>query len=40
MRLLGLVWHFPRLNVHHVGTVTPDDCDDYIVRKVVGRVPG
>lgn len=27
-------------SVHHVGTVTPDDCEDYIVRKVVGRVPG
>lgn len=29
-----------RQSVHHVGTVTPDDCDDYIVRKVVNRVPG
>lgn len=29
-----------RHNVHHVGTVTPDDCENYIVRKVVGRVPG
>lgn len=27
-------------SVHHVGTVTPDDCDDYIVRNVVDRVPG
>lgn len=27
-------------NAHHVGTVTPDDCDDYIVRKVVDKVPG
>jgi len=29
-----------RHNVHHVGTVTPDDCDNYIVRNVVKRVPG
>jgi len=29
-----------RHNVHHVGTVTPDDCDDYIIRKVIKRVPG
>jgi hypothetical protein len=29
-----------RHNVHYVGTVTPEDCDNYIVRKVVGRVPG
>lgn len=29
-----------RHNVHHVGTVTPDDCENYIVRNVVGRVPG
>lgn len=27
-------------HVHHVGTVTPDDCRDYIVRNVVDRVPG
>lgn len=27
-------------HVHHVGTVTPDDCENYIVRKVIGRVPG
>ena len=27
-------------SAHHVGTVTPDDCERYIVRKVVGRVPG
>ncbi len=27
-------------NVHHVGTVAPDDCDDYILRNVVDRVPG
>lgn len=27
-------------NVHRVGTVTPDDSDDYIVRKVVDKVPG
>ena len=29
-----------RQSVHHVGVVTPDDCDNYIVRKVVNRVPG
>lgn len=29
-----------RHTVTHVGTVTPDDCEDYIVRKVVGRVIG
>lgn len=29
-----------RQNVHYVGVVTPDDCDNYIVRKVVNRVPG
>jgi hypothetical protein len=29
-----------RGSVHHVGTVTPDDCEDYIVRNVVDRVPG
>ena len=27
-------------HVHHVGTVTPDDCEDYIVRNVIDRVPG
>ena len=27
-------------NAHHVGTVTPEDSDDYIVRKVIDRVPG
>lgn len=27
-------------NVHLVGTVTPEDSDDYILRNVVGRVPG
>lgn len=27
-------------NVHHVGTVAPDDCDDYIIRNVVDKVPG
>ncbi len=27
-------------NVHHVGTVTPDDCENYIVRNVIDRVPG
>lgn len=27
-------------SVHHVGTVTPDDADDYILRNVVGKVPG
>ncbi|PZR86575.1 MAG: hypothetical protein DI537_28285 [Stutzerimonas stutzeri] len=27
-------------SVHHVGTVTPDDCEDYIIRNVVDRVPG
>jgi len=27
-------------SVHHVGTVTPEDSEDYILRKVVGRVPG
>lgn len=26
--------------VTHVGTVTPDNCSNYIVRKVVGRVIG
>ncbi|PIB93523.1 VWA domain-containing protein [Caulobacter sp. FWC2] len=29
-----------RHTVTHVGTVTPDDCEDYIVRKVVNRVIG
>jgi hypothetical protein len=27
-------------SVHHVGTVTPDDCEDYIVRNVIDKVPG
>lgn len=27
-------------HVHHVGTVTPDDCENYIVRNVIDRVPG
>jgi hypothetical protein len=27
-------------NAHYVGTVTPEGSDDYIVRNVVGRVPG
>jgi len=27
-------------NAHYVGTVTPADSDGYIVRNVVGRVPG
>lgn len=27
-------------SAHHVGTVTPDDCEDYIVRNVISRVPG
>lgn len=26
--------------VHHVGTVTPDDSEDYIVRNVIEKVPG
>lgn len=26
--------------VHLVGTVTPEDSDDYVLRNVVGRVPG
>jgi len=29
-----------RASAHHVGTVTPDDADDYILRKVIDRVPG
>lgn len=29
-----------RHNVTHVGTVTPDNCENYIVRKVVNRVLG
>lgn len=29
-----------RSHVHHVGTVTPDDCENYIVRNVIDRVPG
>ena len=27
-------------SVHHVGTVTPEDCEGYIVRNVVDQVPG
>lgn len=27
-------------NAHFVGTVTPEDSDNYIVRNVCGRVPG
>ena len=27
-------------NVHHVGTVTTANCENYIVRKVIDRVPG
>lgn len=27
-------------SVYHVGTVTPGDCDDYIVRNVIEKVPG
>lgn len=27
-------------NVYHVGTVTPADCDNYIVRNVIDNVPG
>jgi hypothetical protein len=27
-------------NVLHVGTVTPDDCDEYIMRNVIDKVPG
>ena len=27
-------------HVHHVGTVTPDDCDDYIVCNLIDKVPG
>ncbi|KKB84669.1 hypothetical protein VW29_09745 [Devosia limi DSM 17137] len=29
-----------RGSVHHVGTVTPEDSDDYILRKVIDKVPG
>lgn len=29
-----------KAHVHHVGTVTPDDCENYIVRNVIDRVPG
>ena len=29
-----------KAHVHHVGVVTPEDCDDYIVRRVIERVPG
>jgi len=27
-------------NAHHVGTVTPETSDDYIVRNVIDQVPG
>ena len=27
-------------HVHHVGDVTPDTCDDYVRRMIIGRVPG
>lgn len=27
-------------SVHHVGVVTPADCEDYIVRNVIEKVPG
>ncbi|HEY4200306.1 MAG TPA: VWA domain-containing protein [Devosiaceae bacterium] len=27
-------------SAHHVGTVTPDDADDYISRNVINKVPG
>ncbi|WP_370674345.1 VWA domain-containing protein [Pleomorphomonas sp. PLEO] len=27
-------------SVHHVGTVTPDNCEDYVIRNVFGMVPG
>lgn len=27
-------------HVHHVGTVTPDDCENYIVRNVIDKVSG
>lgn len=27
-------------NAHHVGTVTPDSCEDYIIRNVIDKVPG
>ena len=26
--------------VHYVGTVTPEDSEDYVIRNIVGRVPG
>jgi hypothetical protein len=29
-----------RNHVHHVGTVTSDDAESYVTRRVVGRVPG
>lgn len=29
-----------RSSVNHVGTVTPEDCEGYIVRNVMDRVPG
>lgn len=27
-------------NAHYVGEITPDTCDDYIRRNIIGRVPG
>lgn len=27
-------------NVHHVGTVTPNNCENYIIRNVIDKVPG
>ena len=27
-------------SVHHVGTVTPENCEDYVNRNVFGMVPG
>lgn len=27
-------------NAHYVGTVTPEQSDNYVVRNIVGRVPG
>ena len=27
-------------HAHHVGTVTPDDCDNYISRNIIDKVPG
>lgn len=29
-----------RENAHHVGTVTPNNCEDYIIRNVIDKVPG